>query len=323
MVVLCLVAASRVAPTVTGIATAHGLGLFRARGPCGRSHTATPVLFPILTGTHTGTEEDGAPPASSDPPTLPLFDPGSTTVNGLRILADVAAAAKGRNILPQALLPLLTQPGPFNPATALSAKIAKKILDLEFVEMSEVTVDNVLPAVPGHPPPPARLPISDISQWVERYSLMAAVLCSKYPDKAGELFAYQASIIHTERNYEGKRRVAYDRQYRRQALARQDLNWSVTDPHLYNKAFTGRARSIARCSFCLQDDHAAGQCPRNPHRPIFGWFPDQSTWTTNQSAFGPPSSSQRNRPVASGEICRRFNEGRCRFARCHYRQCVL
>ena len=89
---------------------------------------------------------------------------------------------------------------------------------------------------------------------------------------------------------EGKRWVAYDRQYHRQALARQDLNWSVADPRLYNEAFTGRARSIARCSFC---DHAAGQCPRNPHRPIFGWFPDTSTWTTNQSPFGPPSSSQR------------------------------
>ncbi len=96
---------------------------------------------------------------------------------------------------------------------------------------------------------------------------MAAVLCSKFPDKAGELFAYQASIVRADRNYEGKRLVACDRQYRRQALARQDLNWSVPDPRLYNEAVTGRARPIARCSYCLQDDHAAQQCPRNPHRP--------------------------------------------------------
>ena len=101
--------------------------------------------------------------------------------------------------------------------------------------MSEVTVDDVLPAVPDRPPPPGRLPISDISQWGERYSLMAAVLCSKYPDKSGELFTYQAPIIRAERNYHGKRWVVYDRQYRKQALARQDLNWSVTDPRLYNE----------------------------------------------------------------------------------------
>jgi hypothetical protein len=46
-------------------------------------------------------------------------------------------------------------------------------------------------------------------------------------------------------------------QYRRQALERQDLNWSVIDSRLYNEAFTGRARPIARCTYCLQDDHAA------------------------------------------------------------------
>ena len=185
--------------------------------------------------------------------------------------------------------------------------------------MSEITIDDVLPAVPGRPPPPARLPITDISQWVERYSLLAAVLCSKFPDKAGELLAYQASIVRAERNYEGKRWVAYDRQYRRQALARRDLNWSVTDPRLYNEAFTGRARPIARCSFCLHDDHAAGQCPQNPHRPIFGWFPDPSSWAANQPYPLSPAIHPRNRPTASIEICRRFNEGRCRYPKCRYR----
>lgn len=183
--------------------------------------------------------------------------------------------------------------------------------------MSEVTIDDVIPQVPGRPPPPARLPIMDISQWVERYSLMAAVLCSKFPDKAPELFAYQASIVRADRNYEGKRWVAYDRQYRRQALAKRDLNWSVTDPRLYNEAFTGRARPIARCTYCLQDDHMAQQCPRNPHRPIFGWFPDPSAWPTHPQGTGqgqlPPGRNSSN------EVCRRFNEGRCRYARCRFR----
>ena len=142
--------------------------------------------------------------------------------------------------------------------------------------------------MPGCPPPPARLPITDISQWTERYSLMTAVLCSKFPDKAGELFVYQASIVHAERNYEGKRRVAYDRQYRREALARKDLNWSITDPRLYNEVFTGRAWSIACCSYCLQDDHSAAQCPCNPNRPIFGWFPDSPCGLHSQWVLAHP-----------------------------------
>lgn len=65
---------------------------------------------------------------------------------------------------------------------------------------------------------------------------MAAVLCTRFPEKAPELRAYQATIIRAERNYEGKMWVTYDR---RQALAKKDLNWSVTDPRLYNEAFTG------------------------------------------------------------------------------------
>lgn len=80
---------------------------------------------------------------------------------------------------------------------------------------------------------------------------MAAVLCTQFPEKAPELWAYQATIIRAEWNYEGKRWVTYDCQFHWQALTKRDLNWSITDPRLYDDAFTGRARSIVRCSFCL------------------------------------------------------------------------
>ena len=145
--------------------------------------------------------------------------------------------------------------------------------------MSEISIiDDELAQTPGRPPAPARPPITDISQWIERFSLMAAVLCTRFPDKAPELWAYQATIVQVERNYDGKHWVAYDRQVRREALARKDLNWSITDPRLYNEAFTGRARSISCCTFCLQDDHTAAYCPHNPSRPVFGWFPDPTFW---------------------------------------------
>ncbi len=108
--------------------------------------------------------------------------------------------------------------------------------------------------------------------------------------------------------------MTYDRQYRRQALARKDLNWPVTHPRLYNQAFTGRARSIARCTFCLQNDHAPAHCPHNPNRPYLGWFPDPAAWP----AFTPPTPLPQARPPTH-EICRRINEGRCKHQRCKYR----
>ena len=159
-------------------------------------------------------------------------------------------------------------------------------------------------------PPSSRLPpVQDILQRVKRFSLMAAIICTRFPDKTPELWAYQTTIIRVKRNYmyKGKRWVTYDRQFRRQALAKKDLNWSITDLRLYNEAFTGRARSIARCSLCLQGDHSAAHCPHNPHRLYLGWIPELSAWP----AFLPLNHHFLSRP-STQEICPRFNEGRCK-----------
>ena len=79
--------------------------------------------------------------------------------------------------------------------------------------------------------------------------------------------------------------MAYDRQFRREALARRSLDWSVPDPRLYSEAFTGRVRSIPRCAVCLLDNHLTQDCPQNPDRPWWGWPPSGSPWS------GPPASS--------------------------------
>jgi hypothetical protein len=148
---------------------------------------------------------------------------------------------------------------------------------------------------------------------------MAAVICSRFPDKAPEMFAYLGTIVRAERNYEGQRWVTYDRQFRREALANKNLNWSVTDSRLYNEAFTGRAKAIARCSYCLQDDHADAYCPNNPNRSFLPCYPGPVLWQappTWPPAPMPPTSQGPS--LKSQEICRRFNDGRCRMAKCKY-----
>lgn len=261
----------------------------------------------------------GTTPAGAALAATPTFTPGPTAGTGLDLLAAAAAVTGGPTP------PILATPGsrplgklgPYNPAAAIPAKVVRKILELEFVEMSEITLDDDLPQTPGRPSAPARLPITDISQWVERFSIMAALLACRFPEKAPELWAYQALIVRCERNYEGKRWVTFDRQFRREALARKDLNWSVPDSRLYNEAFTGRARAIPRCSFCLQDDHAASTCPRNPNRAMFGWFPDPLVFSPQQQpsqhgAGTPPAAPQQ-------EPCRRYNDAKCKKHFCRYR----
>ena len=230
----------------------------RQRDPSGRS-LLLPQALPYL-----GTLPDSVPTFSVNPAGHP----------GLELLAMAALSGRAPgssrgSAAPVALLQpeqmLLASPGPYNPMAAVSARVVKKVLDLEFVEMAEISADDDLQAT-GRPGGPARPPIATISQWLERFSVMASVLATRFPEKAPELFAYQASIIRTERNYEGKQWVAYDRQFRREALARKDLNWSVPNLHLYNDAFTGRAKAIARCSVCLQDDHTCNRVPQKSCR---------------------------------------------------------
>ena len=192
------------------------------------------IVLPILPGTtHTGSVMGS----------IPTFSPVNVSESGLDLLAAAAAASTVNpsigGVLPT--LSQITKSGPYNPAAAIPARIVKRILELDFVELSEITMDDDLPQqTPGRP----RLPITDIYQWVERFSVMAALLSSRFPLKAPEFWAYQASIVRAERNYEGRCWVAYDRQFRREALSRKDINWSVPDPRLYNEAFTGRDTKV-------------------------------------------------------------------------------
>ena len=186
------------------------------------------------------------------PDSVPTFSVNNAGHPGLELLAMAALSGRapgssGGSAAPVALLQpeqmLLASPGLYNPMAAVSARVVKKVLDLEFVEMAEISADDDLQAT-GHPGGPARPPIVTISQWLERFSVMVSILATRFPEKAPELFTYQASIIRAERNYEGKQWVAYDRQFWREALARKDLNWSVPSTMRPSRASKGYSKVL-------------------------------------------------------------------------------
>ena len=102
----------------------------------------------------------------------------------------------------------LSSLGPYNPAASLPPKTVK-ILNLEFVEMSELRVDmwveEPLVAEGSHPPrrAPVKPPVTDIKLWLECYARMAAILVARFPEKGPELWAYQTTILRAAHNYEG------------------------------------------------------------------------------------------------------------------------
>ena len=133
------------------------------------------------------------------------------------------------------LQPRLSPPTPTNThslsrtITTSASTQAQKTLELGFVQMSEISISDEPPQAPGHPL------AHDISQWTEQSSLMAAVLPTQFPEKAPELWNVRQQLYgQSETMKEGNRKVTYDRQYKRQALAKKDLNWSpssVTTRH--------------------------------------------------------------------------------------------
>eukprot|EP00731_Ephydatia_muelleri_P000372 Em0001g372a len=200
-------------------------------------------------------------------------------------------------------------PPSFDPIAGLPARLVKRILEFEFVEMADMLPnawqEESQSGTDGNPMVRRlvrRAPLTEITLWLEGFARLASVLTTKHPTKSAELWAYQSAIIRAARNFEGTAWVAYDRQFRREALARKDLNWSVTNSRLYSEAFTGRAKIIPRCRYCLSETHDLRACPSNPDTGIL-----------NHRSSSPYGNS------SSKDVCRNFNDGKCRYDRCKYR----
>ena len=282
-------------------------------------HFATSSVDTIATNT-------GAMPDPASLQFMPVFATTSRTDAGLNAPAAVTAKqTQPITTQPQVGLPALSGPGPFNPAAALSPKVVKRVLELEFVEMSELRADiwteDLAGSEVGAPArrAPSKPPVTDIKVWLECFARMASLLVTRFPEKGPEMWAYQTTILKAANNYEGGNWVAYDRQYRRDMLARQDLNWSIPNTRLYNEAFTGRAKIIPRCPHCLSEDHTRTNCPHSPNPVLVGWLPDPHQV--------PPFTTQVHYSLAASqaqrEVCRNFNENRCRFTRCQFQHVCL
>lgn len=249
-------------------------------------------------------------------PELPLLAPGSGTLTGSQALTGPTASPRHGPL--STIMPIVVgrsaqpQPAQYDPTAAVPPKLVKKILDLEFVEMRELVPEawqddpQAAPDLSGQRRHVHRPPITDILTWLDCFGRMAAILCTKYPEKATELWAYQSSILRAAKNFEGQSWVSYDRQYRREALSRRDLNWSALDSRLYSEAFTGRAKAVLRCRHCLGEGHVSTACPASP------FSPDQFPAHSSRSGAAPKYPEGK-------EPCRKYNDGRCTYPYCRYR----
>jgi hypothetical protein len=163
--------------------------------------------------------------------------------------------------------------------------------------------------------------VTDILLWVEGFSQLVAVLASLYPSHIHEFMAYLRTIVRASRNYEGPAWAAYDVAYRRQAAASRDLHWGRVEATLYSEAFTGRARALPRCRYCLGDSHTSDECsyapPPAPQQPPAHYQPS----LPSQQQIRPGGGNRR-----SVEICQRYNRpdgDRCILKSCRFAHLCL
>ena len=253
------------------------------------------------------------------PATVPGEETRDTTRTMANLLGDLRAA--GETVEEAA------KPGSFYVGDGLPpvpARMVTKIGKWEFVEMYELlpefwTQKGEEASPKNSSRAKAKKRTQDISVWLQCFALYVSVMASRSPEHVPELMAYMVSILRASQEYDGSAWTSYDAAYRRQAAATGHKKWSKVNPSLYTVCFTGKARKAARCDLCLSAAHKSEEChlagDDDPDMARRIRAVESAVVAFSSGSHG----SQPARAFLSGEVCRLFNEKRCRFRNCKYR----
>ena len=207
----------------------------------------------------------------------------------------------------------------------IPAKLTERIRRGEFIDMSDL-LPEFWPdqkAEEGTAKRANRLSakkrVQDINVWLQCYAIYVGVIAAKSPEMVPELMAYMISILRASQEYEGLAWATYDAAYRRQAAATGHKQWSKVNPSLYTVCFTGKARKVTRCDLCLSTAHKTSECSLTMDEdPDVG----QRLKAVESAVIAFSGNYQgftATRGIRSPEVCRLFNEKRCKFRNCKYR----
>lgn len=207
----------------------------------------------------------------------------------------------------------------------IPARLAERICRWEYVDMSDL-LPEFWPDQKAEEGTAKRVNrssakkrVQDINVWLQCYAIYVGVMATKSPEMVPELMAYMISIIRASQEYEGLAWATYDAAYRRQAAATGHKQWSKVNPSLYTVCFTGKARKATRCDLCLSAAHKTSDCSlAMDEDPDIG----QRLKAVESAVIafsGNHPGITATRGIRSSEVCRLFNEKRCKFRNCKYR----
>ena len=161
--------------------------------------------------------------------------------------------------------------------------------------------------------------IPDLGIWIQCFSLYAAVVLSKFPERRTSLLLYQSTIAKLSQKFNWPSWVMYDTSYRQEAADTGKYDWSKIEPSLHAQCFVGMAiSSEGWCSLCHSVEHLRHNCPLSPQLP-----------PREAPKRPPPESPPTSYPKRFKEwppICRKFNkhDWHCEFMpKCNYRHICL
>ena len=159
----------------------------------------------------------------------------------------------------------------------IPAKLVKKVERGEFVDMADFLKDNIeaerrrLTGGMNESPlaRSSRREVPDLLSWLQSYSMFAAVVSNKYPNKTRELWAYQAIMLAESRRCGGRGWSLYDAAFRQQMASYEEVDFSRINQSLYATTFLAyRGGGGTFCQSCLASDHSYEDCALHPSRGL-------------------------------------------------------
>ena len=100
----------------------------------------------------------------------------------------------------------------------------------------------------------------------------------------------------------------------RQAATQGNKRWSEVNSTLYAICFTGKSQDHPWCELCLAKSHRTGECLLQGHdkTELTPWQNHAVAVQTTTSTGGPVRVLMWRQLPPSGEICKLWNENRCR-----------
>ncbi len=199
---------------------------------------------------------------------------------------------------------------------AVPARLVKKILKGEYVDMAELLRDNVEAerrkgTGEGESSQPRRREIPDILSWVQCFSAYAAIVGTQYPGKWKELLAYQALIVSEYRRCGGKGWLLYDAAFRQQITDFEGTDFSKLNQSLYLTTFAAHAGKGRSCGYCMLADHSQEECALRPQHT------NRESSRREERREPGKEREERGRQRRRG-ACFAWNDGNCALPYCRF-----